>query len=52
MNDLENELSRLLADAADRAPRASAGLSATVKARHRRGGRGPPPCSRPRPWSW
>ncbi|AWS43635.1 hypothetical protein [Streptosporangium sp. 'caverna'] len=36
MNDLENELSRLLADAADRAPRASAGLSAMVKARHRR----------------
>jgi hypothetical protein len=36
MNDLEDELSRLLADAAERAPRASAGLSATVRARHRR----------------
>lgn len=36
MNDLENELSRLLSDAAEWAPRASAGLSATVKARHRR----------------
>lgn len=36
MNDLGKELSRLLADAAERAPRAPAGLSATVKARHRR----------------
>ena len=36
MNDLEDELSRLLADAADRAPRASAGLAETVKARHHR----------------
>ncbi|MER7500525.1 hypothetical protein AB0L05_12130 [Nonomuraea pusilla] len=36
MNDLENELSRLLADAAERAPRAPTGLSATVKTRYRR----------------
>ncbi|WP_030923102.1 TolB family protein [Streptosporangium amethystogenes] len=36
MNDLENELSRFLVDAAERAPRVPAGLSATVKARHRR----------------
>ncbi|MEV4802787.1 hypothetical protein AB0K18_22475 [Nonomuraea sp. NPDC049421] len=36
MNNLGNELSRLLSDAAERAPRAPAGLSARVKARHRR----------------
>ncbi|WP_406318849.1 hypothetical protein OHA77_15930 [Streptosporangium sp. NBC_01639] len=36
MSELEDRLSSVLADAADRAPRASAGLAATVETRHRR----------------
>jgi hypothetical protein len=36
LNDLEDELSRILNVAADRAPRAPAGLAATVKTRYRR----------------
>lgn len=36
MSKLEDRLSSVLADAADRAPRASAGLAATVETRHRR----------------
>ncbi|MEV0418229.1 TolB family protein [Streptosporangium canum] len=36
MTDLEDKLSRVLSGAADRAPQASAGLTAAVKARHHR----------------
>ncbi|GAA4222648.1 hypothetical protein FHR32_003845 [Streptosporangium album] len=36
MSELEDRLGRVLTDAADRAPRASAGLAATVETRHRR----------------